>query len=147
MKLSTKARYGARALAELAVGYPDSMASVANIAEKQKISPKYLEHIMASLRAVGIVKAVRGMHGGYALARAPASITLKQLFRVLEGSVAPVYCVDHPDSCPMEGTCATRETWVEMKESMERVLDDTTVQDLVERKKRKTASSAPMYYI
>ena len=147
MRLSTKARYAARALVEVAVAYPDSTASVADIAEKQRISPKYLEHIMASLRSVGIVKAVRGMHGGYALARAPASITLKQVFRALEGSAAPVYCVDHPDSCPMEGVCPTRDTWVEMKESIERVLEDTTVQDLLERREMKASSSAPMYYI
>ena len=148
MKLSTRARYGARALAELAAANPDAAVSVKDVAQRQKISPKYLEHIMAALRAAGLVKAVRGMYGGYVLARPSEKITLKDVFEVLEGSLAPVDCVDHPDSCPMEDTCPTRETWVEMKESMARVLQGTTVQDLVDRKRRKSAASgAPMYHI
>lgn len=147
MKLSTRARYGARALVEVALAYPDSTVSVKHVAARQNISPKYLERIMATLKAAGLVKAVRGMHGGYVLARPPTSITLKELFEALEGHVAPVDCVDHPNSCPMEDVCPTRETWVEMKQSLERILEGTTIQDLVERKKRKDSSSSPIYYI
>ena len=147
MKLSTRARYGARALVEVALVYPDSTVSIKGVAERQSISRKYLENIMANLRVAGLVTAVRGMHGGYALSRPPASITLKEVLDVLEGGGAPVDCVDHPDSCPMEDGCPTRETWVEMKESMERILEGTTIQDLVERKKRKDTSSRPTYDI
>ena len=147
MKLSTRARYGARALVEVALVYPDSTVSTKDVAERQSISRKYLENIMANLRAASLVTAVRGMHGGYVLARPPASITLKEIFEALEGPVAPVDCVDHPDSCPMEDVCPTRDTWVEMKESMERILEGTTIQDLVERKKRKDTASRPMYHI
>lgn len=147
MKLSTRARYGARALVEVALGYPDGTVSVRDVAESQSISAKYLEHIMASLKVAGLVRSVRGMHGGFTLARPPADITLREVLEALEGSVAPVDCVDHPDSCPLGDVCPTRETWVEMKESMVRVLGGTTIQDLVERKRRKGAPSTPMYYI
>jgi len=147
MKLSTRMRYGARALVELALAYPGDTVSVKDIAAKQGISPKYLEHIMASLRAAGILKAVRGLHGGYVLARPPESISLKELFEVLEGSIAPVDCVDHPDSCPMQAVCPTRETWLEMKESMGKVLEQTSIQDLVDRKERKAIAQRPMYHI
>jgi len=113
----------------------------------QGISVNYLEQIMSSLRVAGLVKAVRGMHGGFALSRPPAGITLKEVFEALEGAVAPVGCVDHPESCPMEQLCPTRQTWVEMKESIEEVLERTTLQDLLERKKEKGASSTPLYHI
>lgn len=147
MKLSTRARYGARALAELALAYPGGPVSVGQLAEGQRISAKYLEHILSTLRAAGLVKAVRGMHGGYALARSPAAITVKELFEVLEGPVALVDCVDHPNSCPMKDVCPTRDTWVEMKQSLERVLERTTIQDLADRKTRKGCSRTAMYHI
>ena len=147
MKVSTRARYGARALVEIALVYPDGTVSIRDIAERQKISPKYLNHIMGSLRAAGLVTAVRGVHGGYALARSPADITLKDLFEAIEGSVAPVDCVDHPGECSMEDICPTRDTWIEMKEAMENILDETTIQKLVDRRKRKEDLRMPIYQI
>lgn len=147
MKVSTRLRYGARALVEVAGAYPDGMLSVRDVAERQGISAKYLEHIMGSLRAAGLVKAARGMHGGYCLTRPPADITLREVFEALEGSVAPVDCVDHPESCPQEELCAIRRTWIEVKNSMARVLEGTTIQDLVERKQTKGAPPSAMYDI
>ena len=147
MKLSTRARYAARALAELASLGPDATMSVRDVAQKQHISDKYLEQILKPLRSAGIVKAARGMRGGYALARPAASITLKELFQILEGSVAPVHCVDDPNSCSMADVCPTRETWVEVRDSVEAVLERTTIQDLVERKKQKAVLPSMMYHI
>ena len=147
MRLSTRARYGARALAELALAYPDGTVSIKDIAVKQHISAKYLEQIMRTLRAVGLVTSVRGMHGGFALAKQPAEITLKDTYVALEGTVAPVDCVDHPDSCPIEKVCPTRDTWVEMMQAMESVLERTTVQDLADRARSKGESTATMYHI
>lgn len=147
MKLSTRFRYGARATAELASPYPDRPVSIREMADRQKISPKYLAKIMHALSRAGLAKAVRGMHGGYVLARPPQEITLGELFEALEGTLAPVDCVDHPDSCPLEAACPTRETWMAVRDSMARVLSGTTVQDLVERKRHKGALSAPMYHI
>jgi Rrf2 family cysteine metabolism transcriptional repressor len=147
MQFSTKMRYGARALVELACAWPDRTVSVREMARGQRISHKYLGQIMSALKAAGLIKAVRGVHGGYELARPPADITLGQVFLVLEGSAAPVECVDKPGSCQLEPLCATRESWEEVKVAIEGVLDATSLQDLMSRKKRKAAASGPMYHI
>jgi len=147
MKLSTRSRYGARAMVEIALAYPDGTVSVKRVSERQNISHKYLERIMRELKNSGFLKAVRGMHGGYALARSPESITLKDIIEALDGSLAPVQCVDHPESCSVENVCPTRDTWAEMKTAMETVLENTTLQDLVDRKKRKEAVPGEMYAI
>ncbi len=143
MKFPTTIRYGARALIELAAAYPERAVSVREVGEQQKISPKYLEHILQSLKAAGLVQVVRGKRGGYVLARPPRSITLKEVYERLVGSLAPVDCVDCPDSCSMQETCPTWDTWVEVKEAVATVLERTTIQDLLERKTRKAVSSAP----
>lgn len=147
MRLSTKMRYGSRAAFELAVAYPDGAPSVREIADRQCVSAKYLEHIMGALKAAGLARAVRGPHGGYMLTRPLASIKLSEIFRVLEGSAGPVDCVDTPDSCPMQNVCPTRGVWVEMREAVRGVPEHTTLQDLVERSRRAVASSAPTYQI
>jgi Rrf2 family cysteine metabolism transcriptional repressor len=147
MQFSTKTRYGARALVELACAWPDRTVSVREMARGQRISHKYLGQIMSALKAAGMIKAVRGVHGGYELARPPAEVTLGQIFQVLEGSAAPVECVDKPGSCQLEPLCATRDSWVQVKHAIEGVLDATTLQDLVARKKSKAAASGPMYHI
>ena len=145
MRLSTRTRYGSRAMVELALVYPDSAVSVKDVARSQHLSPKYLEQIMGTLKAADLVRAVRGMHGGYALTREPGSITMGDVFRVLEGSAAPVDCVDHPEGCPLGDVCPMCETWVELKDAVDKVLDNTTIQTLVERKKKE--QGVPMYQI
>ncbi len=147
MKLSTRSRYGSRAMAELASAYPKPAVSVKELAQRQHLSIKYLEHLMAPLKAAELVKAVRGLHGGYVLARPPANINLGEVFRVLEGSPAPLDCVDHPEACPMRATCPTRDTWVEMKEALQEILESTTLEHLVERMRQKSLPPAHMYCI
>ncbi|NOZ22532.1 MAG: RrF2 family transcriptional regulator [Planctomycetes bacterium] len=147
MRLSTKARYGARALVELALAYPEKAVPMKNVAREQHISRKYLEHIFADLKATGIIRSVRGMRGGYGLARSPSHIDLYEVFAALEGSAAPVDCVDHPEGCPMKSVCPTRDTWVELKEAVENVLKNTTLQDLAKRKRQKTEPEGLMYHI
>ena len=142
MKLSTKTRYAARAMIELASVYPDKTLSAREIAASQGISANYLEQIMGSLRAAGLVRAVRGMHGGYRLARPPEEVRLSDLYQTLEGSLSPVECVDDPDVCPMEDKCPTRQTWAEMKEAVMKVLEGTTLQDLVDRRERLESGNA-----
>ena len=133
MRLSTRTRYGCRAMAEIAAAYPDGAPSIREIAERQQLSPKYLEHIMQALKTAGLVRAIRGMHGGYALTRPPGEIRMGEVFRVLEGPLAPAPCVDAPDQCGMAENCPTRDAWVEMKRAIEDVLDRRTLQDLAEK--------------
>lgn len=147
MKLSTRTRYGTRAMVELAAAYERGPVSVKEVAEKQKLSEKYLEQIMAALKTSGLVNSVRGLHGGYTLARAPSSIRLGDIFRVLEGSPAPVDCVDDPGLCSMRDVCPTRSTWVEMKQALEVVLDGTTLQDLLDQMQKRAATRELMYNI
>ena len=134
MKLSTRTRYGSRALVEIALGYPERAICVREIAQNQRISPKYLEQIIAELKLAGLVRPIRGMHGGYTLTRPPDRINLREVFDVLEGSVAPVDCVDQPDICSFRSACPTRGTWVAVKAAITDVLERTSLQDLVDNK-------------
>ena len=147
MRLSTKARYGVRAMLSLALDYGRGPIPLKEVAEQQEISEKYLEHLMASLRSAGLVRSVRGTHGGYLLAKSPSQIRLDEVVRVLEGSIAPVECVDDASLCGRVGLCVTRDVWGELKEAMESVLASTTLQDLVERQKEREQSEETMYYI
>ena len=147
MKLSTRARYGSRALIELAMVYPRKTVTAGEVAHRQRISVKYLEQIMSTLKSAGLIHSVRGMRGGYALNRPPEEITLLEVIDILDGSTAPVACVDAPDSCPMNPVCPTWETWVEVKEAIDRVLSSTTLRDLVERTNTKRSFANRMYHI
>ena len=147
MKLSKKMRYGSRAMVLLAMVYPAGSVSVGQVARRQRLSAKYLEQIMAALKAAGLVTSTQGVHGGYSLTRPPESIDMGEVFNVLEGSMAPVDCVDSSGTCPMEAVCPTRDTWVEIEEAIGKVLKNTTLQDLVERMKSKNGELPEMYQI
>jgi Rrf2 family protein len=147
MKLSTRGRYGTRALLELAIHQGEGPVSLKDISQRQEISLQYLEHLITPLIAGGIVKSTRGARGGIYLAKAAGEIKLSEVIRVLEGSTAPVDCVDKSTVCPRSSFCATRDIWSDMKDAVDSVLDKITLQDLVERQKRKGQSEESMYYI
>lgn len=133
MKLSTRSRYGLRAVLELAVEYGKKPLQIRMIAERQDISNKYLEQLMAILRASGLVRSMRGPKGGYILAKPPAEIKLSEVFTTLEGPMIPVDCLQHPEYCVRCTDCVTRQIWAEIQGAMMKVLDSTTLQDLVDR--------------
>ena len=137
MKLSTKGRYGLRALLDLALHRGEGLVLLKDIARRQEVSLPYLEHLIAPLIAAGLVKSTRGARGGVLLLKPPSEIKLGEVVQLLEGSIAPVDCVNDPELCHRSSFCVTRDIWVEMKEAMSRVLDSTTLQDLVERQKQK----------
>jgi Rrf2 family protein len=147
MKLSTRARYGTRALLDLAVHGSAEPVSLKDIAKRQQISLQYLEHLMTPLIAAGLVRSVRGPKGGVLLAKPPEKIMLSEIIQLLEGSIAPVDCVDNPKLCPRSGLCVTRDIWDEVKKAMEGVLETTTLQNMIERQQRKNALKQEMYYI
>ena len=147
MRLSTKGQYGARALLDIALHYDGRPVLLRDIARRQAISGQYLEHLISPLIKAGIVRSIRGAHGGVTLARLPGEIKLSEVIQILEGSTAPVECVDNPKVCPRSDFCVTREVWEEMKRAMGQVLESTTLQDLVERQRKKEKSETPMYYI
>ena len=134
MKLSTRTRYGTRALVELAWAWPDAPVSVRDMAKSQKLSVKYLENILVPLKSAGLVTAARGVKGGYKLTRAPEKVRLSDIYEVLEGSSAPVACVDDPESCPLRKDCPTRDVWCRLGQAVQDVLDGTTLADLAKKK-------------
>ena len=144
MKISTKGRYGTRALLELALRDTNEPMLLRNIAKKQDISLAYLEHVISPLIAGGILRSTKGPKGGISLNRKPADIKLSEVIRLLEGSVAPADCVDNPDICERADTCVTRDVWCELKTAMDNILDKTTIQDMVDRQIEKGLPEADL---
>ncbi len=147
MKLSTKTRYGTRALLELALHKGEGPVFLKDIARWQQISLPYLEHLVAPLIAGGIIRSTKGPRGGISLAKKPEEIKLSEITHLLEGSLAPVACVDNPEACRRSGACATRDVWSRLKDAMDEVLESTTLADLAENQKKKGKTESSMYYI
>jgi len=147
MKVSTRGRYGLRALLDLAVHQGEGMIALKDIARRQEVSLPYLEHLITPLVAAGLVKTTRGARGGVLLLRPAAEIRLGEVVQLLEGSIAPVDCVNNPGLCHRSASCVTRDIWVEMKEAMSRVLDSTTLQDLAERQRLKGQAETETYHV
>jgi len=147
MKISTRSRYGIRALLDLASSSDSQPVQLKDIARRQGISLHYLEHIIAPLSGSGMIRSIRGARGGILLVKPPLEIKISEVVRLLEGSIALVECVNDPESCPRCNACAVRELWVEMKTAMDSVLEGTTLQDLVTRQKQMEADDKVMYYI
>jgi len=147
MKLSTRARYGTRALLDIALHQGSEPIPLKTIAQRQQISLQYLEHLITPLIASGIVRSIRGTRGGVWLARSPQEIKLSEVIGRLEGSITPVECVNDPKYCPRSDFCATRDVWGELEKAMNEILESTTLQDLADRQNRKGLPREVMYYI
>ena len=147
MRLSTRARYGTRALLDLALHQNKEPVPLRDIAKRQQISLRYLDHLITPLVAGGMVRSTRGPKGGVSLAKPPKEIRLAEVVQLLEGSLAPVECVDNPSICARSDLCATQDIWRELKKAMSEILESSTLQDLVERQKRKEKHDQIMYHI
>lgn len=151
MKFSTRARYGLRAMLELAMNYDSNEPTpLFQIAEKQLISEGYLEQMMNVLRKGGLVRSVRGAQGGYLLSREPARITAGEIVRCLEGPLNPTDCVseEDPENCVRSEFCVTRMLWERVREAIAVVLDGATLADMCkENEKLRRSRDADMYYI
>lgn len=137
MKLSTRARYGTKALLELALHWGEEPVLLKDISQRQQIPLPYLEHLISPLVQAGIIKGTRGTRGGVSLLKSPREIILGEVIQLLEGSIAPVECVDNPETCPRSDLCVTHDIWDEVKEAISKVLESVTLQDLVERQRQK----------
>lgn len=147
VKLSTKGRYGARAMLDVALQGNRRLAHLKDIAERQQISRKYLDHIVDRLEASGLLRTVRGAGGGVALAKPPSEITLLDILRALEGPLSFVECVEHPQICSRSGHCATRDFWQELGELVTGFLASVTLEDVCNRQRQKDGPAAPTYSI
>ncbi len=133
MKLSTRSRYGLRAALELAIEYGNGPLQIKTIAQREGISNKYLEQLVAILKSAGLVLSIRGPRGGYILAKPPEQIKLREIFETLEGPVVDIECLDTPDNCDRCADCITRMVWLKIQNSIKEVLDSMNLQDLVEQ--------------
>lgn len=149
MKLSTKGRYGLKAMFELALHYGEGPIPLKNIAEVQEISEHYLEQLIAVLKKNGLVSSVRGAQGGYMLIDSPRKITVGNVIRALEGDLAPVDCINEAGGgkCNKENRCVTRMVWEKINDSINSVIDSITLEDMIEEHNRINSNSDFMYYI
>ncbi len=139
MKLSTRTRYGIRAILELAEYYGNGPLQLRVIAHDQGVSVKYLEQLMAMLKAAGIIRSVRGSKGGYILAKPPGQVKVSECFQCLEGSIITTECVEDESFCERTNDCIARQVWTEVQNAVMGVLESITLQDLVDRAKNNNA--------
>lgn len=134
MKLSTKGRYGLQVMIDLGVHAKESHISLKSIAERLDISENYLEQLVALLKKQKLVGSKRGAQGGYYLAKDPKTISVGDILRALEGSLAPTNCTcEGADyQCAHDGHCVTKTVWERIRDGINNVVDGMTLQDLIE---------------
>lgn len=133
MKLSTRTRYGVRAILELAENFGKGPLQLKAIAEHQQISVKYLEQLMAVLKSAGIVRSVRGPNGGYVLTKNPNEIKVSDCFSCLEEPVITTECVGDSSFCPRSADCIARKLWTNVQNTVMDLLCSITLQSLIDR--------------
>jgi len=134
MKLSTRSRYGARILVDLARHNDQGPVQVGEISKRQDISVKYLEQLIRPLKQASMVTSVRGPKGGHLLAKNPAEISLGQIVRLFEGQSELVECISNPEQCNMSDDCQVRLAWKDATRVLYEKLDSTTIADLLDGK-------------
>ena len=133
MKISTKCRYGIRAVVEIARNFNQAPTKRKDISSDQNIPNSYLENILIALKHNNIVVSIRGAGGGFMLRRPPSEITMLDIFEALQGNISLLDCLDAPAVCDRSEKCIVRPIWIEMQEAQKKVLQKTTVEDLLKK--------------
>ena len=132
MKISTKGRYALRLMLDIALNDAKTPVRIKDIAERQQISDKYLEQLVSSLNKAGFVKSLRGPQGGYRLTKKPEEYTVGMILRLIEGSLAPVACLDDDiNNCTRADRCPTLILWEKLYDAISEVVDNITLADLI----------------
>ena len=154
MKLSTRGDHAVRVLLELASREGDGPVPLTELSERTRISPKYLEQILMLLRSARILNARRGASGGYMLARPAQELTVGEVIRAVEGPLAPALCASRTAHdpcpsyrCPDEDSCVMRDLWLEVRDAISAVVDQTTFRDLADRSRERSTATRQMYHI
>src|SRR5215211_6007458 len=145
MKVSTRGEYGVRAMVALAKHYGDGPVSINIVAKESLVPYAYLEQLIVPLRRAGLVESKRGAQGGYTLTRSPEIMTVGEVYRVMEGPVAPMDCVSEDEAdqtCPLIEGCETRPVWLKVRDSIVDALDSLTLADLLNQSPRRRTPSA-----
>ena len=149
MKISTKGKYGLRAMIDLAQYSEQETVSISSIAQRQKISESYLEQLVAKLKKAGLVVSIRGAAGGYRLARPASGISVGDVLRALEGDVRAVICTAQTEEgCEGEELCVTKYVWQRINESIEKTVDEMMIDQRVaeSRKAQEKAKNLDVDY-
>lgn len=138
MKLSTRARYGLKALIDLGVNSVNDTVSLQSIAQRQQISVSYLEQLMAMLKKAGLVKSSRGAYGGYQLGKPANEISVGDVLRVLEGSLDAASCpgIENDGSCHGSDVCVAKIVWQRINDSITNAVDTLMLDQLIEESRR-----------
>ncbi|GAE90131.1 RrF2 family transcriptional regulator [Acetivibrio straminisolvens] len=147
MKMSTKGKYGLRAMLDIAINSRGDIVSVKSIAERQNISESYLEQVFSILRKAAIVRSIKGAQGGYILADDPSNITVGQILRTLEGNLNIVDFDNRNNNVSKEEKCINEFVWNKINESIDRVVDNITLEDLLNEYQKLKENPSVMYYI
>lgn len=139
MKLSTRIRYGVRALMDIAEHSTAGPVSLKDVARRQGISEQYLEQLVLLLKGAGFVRSVRGAYGGFVLSKQATAIRLSEVVEILGGTITLVDCLYDQEVCARADCCAVRDVWREANEAFRNVLAAVTLADLLERQRRKLA--------
>jgi Rrf2 family cysteine metabolism transcriptional repressor len=134
MKVSTRGEYGLRAMVALAKNHGQGPMSIAAMSKASAVPMPYLEQLIGPLRRAGLVESTRGARGGYRLSRSPETVVVGDVYRVMEGPVAPMECVSEDiteQTCPLIDGCETRPVWLRMRDAIAETLDSTTLADLI----------------
>lgn len=147
VKLTKKAEYCVRAMLDMAMQGEGQLVLVKDIARRQEISERFLEHVMTTLKNAGLVTSSRGARGGFALARKPSDIKLLDILRVSLGDLCWSNCVHDPASCSRAATCAARDIWTEFGQVIESMAGALSLAQIVERQQAKLFNDGYMYEI
>jgi len=131
MRISTRGRYGTRLMVDLARHYADGPVPLAEIAKRQNLSVKYLEHLIILLKGKGLIRSFRGRRGGYMLARRPEEISVGEIVETLEGKLSVVDCALEPALCYRADLCPTRDIWVGMTAVLKKELFSLSLEDII----------------
>ena len=146
MHMSTRGRYGVRLMVALALNYGNGITLLRDISRREGISEKYLGQIIIPLKSAGLILSQRGSRGGYALARPPEAITVKDVVEAIEGRIAAVLCVHEPEACARASACVAMRVWQKLSEDIERSLSSFTLAGLA-RQSRELADAEPDFEI
>ena len=139
MKLSTKGRYGLRAMLDLAANGGGEAVSIASIAKRQDLSVRYLEQLFRKLRTAGLIESVRGASGGYRLAKEPDAISVGEVLRALEGDLVAVQCDGMNESCANADACISKIVWERINTAISESVDSLMLSDLIAEQTKASA--------
>ena len=142
MRISTRGRYGLRAMLELAQQFGEAPVLMSTLAQRQDLSRKYLHALLTALRSAGLVRSTRGPGGGFALARPPAQIKLSEVLHAVEGPLSLGECVADRRVCNRSKRCTARRVWQDLSGAIKDVLDNVTLEDMVAQEVKRCSGLA-----